>query len=165
MKKTLIVTLFLAIGLMGLNGCNKEEKNPPPDLVNGTYHGTGSISFTQDGTPYTLSFYSLTIRDNTISISAQDTVTYNNIVLTLTSNPLNVGTYKINSANKTNSITYNAFSGASYSIAGSSGTINISKFTTSEIQGTFTAEIRPMLAWYGGTDASFTNGVINISYQ
>jgi hypothetical protein len=166
MKKTIIVTLLLAIGLMGLNGCNKEEKNPPPALVNGTYTGSGTISFTDNGTTYTLPFLSLSIRNsNTITISAQDEVTSKNIVLTLTASPLNVGTYKINSANMGNSITYNAFSGASYSIAGSGGTMNLSKLTTSEIQGTFSAEIRPMSSWFGGTTASFTNGVINISYQ
>jgi hypothetical protein len=179
MKKSLILSVFIAIGFIICSCSNKNNNTTTlttnsnsPDTesyngpANGTYDASGKITFTIDGTDYSCAISKVIAAPSSVTFQTEtaDIRNTGSIVVTCytAATAITPGTYTAASAETISSVTFIDKKVIPYSAtaatAGSSCTVTISSLTSTSIQGTFNATvIKPI----DKTTLSIANGVIN----
>jgi hypothetical protein len=160
--KKLIFTSILISGALILSNCSKKDDSGSP-ITNGTYNATGTVTFKAGAVNYSLPITTVNVTSSSLTINALNTsvTDYGSLILVAVSlNGIGIDIYE---ATYGSTITFidrgltNYL--ASVLTSGSSCSINITKFSSATIKGTFTATVVPTISGTG--TVNITNGVIN----
>jgi hypothetical protein len=154
--KNILIGLLIIAGIILVGSCKKDNNGDTPP-ANGTYSASGTISFKAGDTNYSIPIYTVNKTTNSLTIGATEVT--DNISITVGDlTEISTGTYTTLSSTINLTIGTAAYN-ASVLKTSSECSINITKFSTSSIKGTFTATVVPVLG--GTSNLSLTNGVIN----